>query len=95
MSWRQWFVLLAIFIGYLLFGGFIFVVIESPYEVERNQELENIRNYIYGKHILDEWHIIKMRRLIIIIFLICQIKLCRHWNCVDEFVTIFLYNILE
>lgn len=48
MSWKQWLALLALFSLYLLFGGVIFMVIESPGEQLRLQELDALRNIIYG-----------------------------------------------
>ena len=62
MSWRQWLVLLGLFLFYLLFGGVVFMLIEAPEEELRLKELKSIKDVIYG--LLQLWYIF-IRLLII------------------------------
>lgn len=48
MNLRQWFALLFLFVLYLLLGGVVFVLFESPEEEIRSKELNHLKNVIYG-----------------------------------------------
>ena len=48
MSWRQWLVLMGIFVSYLLFGGGVFMTVEGPLEEINIQQLRDIQRRIYG-----------------------------------------------
>jgi hypothetical protein len=48
MSLRQWFALLFFFILYLLLGGLVLMLFESPVENIRLEELNNLKKVIYG-----------------------------------------------
>ena len=49
MSYNQWLALLAVFTAYLLFGGVVFMAVESPLEDVRIGNTETIRRLIYGQ----------------------------------------------
>lgn len=48
MSFGQWLALLALFVAYLVFGGAVFMVVESPHEETHLEELDGIRQLVYG-----------------------------------------------
>ena len=50
MSWKEWLALLAVFLMYLVFGGLVFMALESPAEDLRTEELGDLRLVIYGSY---------------------------------------------
>ncbi|KAI9562265.1 hypothetical protein GHT06_013230 [Daphnia sinensis] len=48
MNWKEWVALLIFFKVYLLFGGVVFMLIESPEEEVRLQELNGLKTVIHG-----------------------------------------------
>lgn len=58
MNGKEWFALLFFFIAYLLFGGVVFMLIESPDEEVRLQELNSLKNMIQDKLIACEGNVI-------------------------------------
>lgn len=53
MNGKEWFALLFFFIAYLLFGGVVFMLIESPDEEVRLQELNSLKNMIQGRYLFQ------------------------------------------
>lgn len=48
MSWKQWIALFIAFGLYLLLGGVVIMIIESPAEESRLEELNELQRYVYG-----------------------------------------------
>ncbi|GIY22277.1 hypothetical protein CDAR_374871 [Caerostris darwini] len=60
VSKKELFGLLIVFIGYVLLGGLVFMLLESPLEEKLRREIEELRNEFQGETLLLypllKWH---------------------------------------